>query len=336
MLSRHFLRSKVLQVVYASTIDPVDLNVAEKNFKHHIGRLNDLGTMQLAALLRLAETAATIIDDAKHKYLPSADELSPSLRLPNNLFLRPLAENFDLRHHIAQSNVNWGTVDYDQMFRQAYLALVPMPEYKEYLKSEPTFQNDQQFALKLFKYLMNYEPLRDLIYPQSLLWEDDFDQIAQYNFMMLKALDDTLDAATPIPLVNDDRFAKDEEAFQFADQLLLATLRRREDSEALIRKHLKGWDFERIAGMDILLLDMAVAELTQFPSIPERVTVDEYIELSKDFSTDRSKLFINGILDKLIIELRSAGRIVKAGRGLVDPSLLDDIDEMSSIQPLNP
>ena len=171
---------------------------------------------------------------------------------------------------------------------------------------------------------MNHEPLRDNLVSKSLLWEDDFDQIAQYNFMMLKTLNEELDESTLIPLMHDDRLEKDVEAYEFSRQLLLATLRHTDEVENMIRSHLKGWEFERVAHMDVLLLNMAVAELTSFPSIPERVTVDEYIELSKEFSTERSKLFINGILDKFIIELRSAGRINKTGRGLIDPSFNPD------------
>ena len=173
---------------------------------------------------------------------------------------------------------------------------------------------------------MNDENLLDHIYPQSLWWEDDFDQIAQYNFMMLKALDETMDESTTLPRIYDARNEKDAEAFEFARQLLLVVMRHENDVEGMVRKHLKGWEYERVANMDLLLLNMAIAELTSCPSIPERVTIDEYIELSKEFSTERSKLFINGILDKLIIELRSAGRIVKTGRGLAVPGFEDDED----------
>jgi len=324
MLSRHFLRSKVLQSVYASLADPVDLAVAEKNFKHNIYRLNDLGTYQLSALVHFAEVAGVMIDEAQHKYLPTESERNPNRRLPNNAFLLKMAENYDYRHHCKESNVNWGGVDYDELFRQAYVALVKLPEYTEYLSSEESFAEDQQFAIKLFKFLMNHEPLRDNLVSKSLLWEDDFDQIAQYNFMMLKTLNEELDESTLIPLMHDDRLEKDVEAYEFSRQLLLATLRHTDEVENMIRSHLKGWEFERVAHMDVLLLNMAVAELTSFPSIPERVTVDEYIELSKEFSTERSKLFINGILDKFIIELRSAGRINKTGRGLIDPSFNPD------------
>ena len=327
MLSRHFLRSKVLQTVYAVQADPVELAVAEKNYKHQILRLNDLGTYQISALVHFAEVAETMIDEAQHKYLPTESERNPNRRLPNNVFLRRLADNYDYRHHCKESNVNWGGVEYDEMFRQAYVAFIKLPDYAEYLSSEESFAEDQQFALKLFKYLMNYEPLRDNLFSQSLLWEDDFDQIAQYNFMMLKALDENLDEAAFIPLLHDDRVEKDVEAFEFSRLLLLATLRHTDEVEAMIRSHLKGWEYERVAHMDVLLLNMAVAELTSFPSIPERVTVDEYIELSKEFSTERSKLFINGILDKFIIELRSAGRINKTGRGLYDPSFNPDEED---------
>lgn len=326
MLSRHFLRSKVLQAVYASMIDPVDIPIAERNFKHHINRLNDLGTIQIAALVHLVEVARQIMDEAQHKYLPTEEERNPNLRLPNNTFVNRLADNYDVRHHIEESKVNWSRVEYDEAFRQAYLSITRLAEYKSYLTSAPTFENDQQFALKVFKFLMNHEALRDLVQSQSLLWEDDYDQIAQYNFMMLKGLDNTLDEATLVPLMHDERYDKDVDAFEFAHHLLLVTLRHRDEVEALIRKNLRGWDFDRVANMDVLLLNMAVAELTEFPSIPEGVTVDEYIELSKEFSTERSRLFINGILDKFIIELRSAGRINKSGRGLIDPDLLADLD----------
>ena len=324
MLSRHFLRSKVLQALYAAQVDPVDVVVAEKNFKHHIFRLNDLGTLQIASLVHLVEVAGIMMEEAQHKFLPTDEERPPNRKLAENLFVTRLADTYDLRRHMEESHVNWGGVEYDELFRQAYSSLAKMAEYKAYLATEQTFENDRDFALKLFKYIMNNEVLRDLLCRQSLLWEDDFDQIAQYNFMMMKTLDDTMDEGTPIPLMHDERVEKDVDAFDFARKLLMTTMRHGNEVEPMIRKNLKGWDYDRIANMDVLLLNMAVAELTEFPSIPERVTVDEYIELSKEFSTERSKLFINGILDRFIIELRSAGRINKSGRGLIDPSLLDE------------
>ena len=262
MLSRHFLRSKVLQAVYACYTDPVDIPVAERNFKHIISRFNDLGIIQLSAMVHFAEVAGVMIDEAQHKYLPTEAELNPNRRLPNNLFIQKLAANYDYRHQCGESNVSWGGVEYDEIFRQAYAAFAKLPEYAEYLSSEQTFESDHQFALRIFKYLVNDELLRDSLFPKSLLWEDDFDQIAQYNFMMLKTLDDTLDEATVIPAMTDERIEKDVEAYDFARQLLIVTLRHGKEVEDMIRKRLKGWEFERVAFMDVLLLNMAVAELT--------------------------------------------------------------------------
>lgn len=317
MLSRHFLRTKVLQAIYAVQADPADLAVVEKNYKHNIYRLNDLGIAQLSALVHLVETAEVMVEEAQHKFMPTDSERNPNLRLVNNRFVRRLSDNFDYRRHCDNAHVNWGGVEYDEIFRKAYLGLTKLSIYKEYLSSEDNFAEDQQFALKMFKYLMNDDLFCDSLYRQSLLWEDDFDQIAQYNFMMLKALDESFDESTVIALMHDTRNPKDMEAYEFSRQLLLSTMRHRGESEDLVRKYLKGWDYERVAGMDLLLLNMALAELIECPSIPERVTVDEYVELSKEFSTERSRLFINGILDKLILELRSEGRIKKMGRGLM-------------------
>lgn len=317
MISRHFLRSKVLQIAYAAYVDPTDVVVAERNYKHHIARLNDLGTVQLSVVEHFVEVAATMMEEAKHKYIPTEEDKNPNYRMVNNLFLRRLVNNFDYKQHIKDANVNWGGVEYDEMFRQAYVAWSKMPIYKEYLATEQSFEKDHEYVLKLFKYLMNYSSLCEKIHEQSLFWEDDFDQIAQYNYKMLKAFTEDFDEATVIPLICDPRDESDMEAYEFARTLLLGTLRHRDEVENMIRKYLQGWEYERVAEMDILLLNMAFAELTECPSIPEKVTMDEYIELSKEFSSERSKLFINGILGKFIIELRSAGRINKTGRGLM-------------------
>ena len=137
--------------------------------------------------------------------------------------------------------------------------------------------------------------------------------------MMLKTLnEDNFDEAMIWPVMYDKREEKDEADMNFARQLLRDTVATREEAEDLIKSHLQGWEFERVSKMDILLINMAVAEFTSCPSIPEKVTVDEYIELSKEFSSERSRLFINGILDKIVVELRSKGRINKSGRGLLE------------------
>lgn len=319
MLSRHFLRAKVLQSVYAATLQQEQsVLTIEKNFIHNVTRLNDLSVMQLSMLLELRCIAEQVMEEGKNKFKPTPEERNPNPRIVENVFLCRMADNFEFRKLMEAGNVGWS--DNTNLFRKVYVALRDMDIYKEYLASEATYENDRAFVLKLFKVLINDEALRDTFVERSLLWEDDYDQVAQYNFMMLKGLEDAdFNAAMHWPLLYDEKRGKDADDMEFARHLLKVTLRVREESEALIKKHLQHWDFDRVVQMDVLLINMAVAELTESPSIPERVTVDEYIELSKEFSTDKSKLFINGMLDRILAELRASGRVQKSGRGLFVP-----------------
>lgn len=315
MLSRHYLRCKVLQTVYCGRYEETDTISLSKMFEYHIGRLNELGVLQVALLPRLAEVANEMLEESKGKFLATDEDRNPNFRLVQNEFIRRMADNFDLRKRMDQWAGCWDT--HQNLLREAFVDLRQREEYKAYLDREPSYEDDKEFAVLIFRYLMNREALTTVLGERSLLWEDDFYQIAQYNFMMLKALDaDEFDEAMPWPLMYDPRREKDEEDMNFARQLLRDTLACREDAEQLTRRYLQGWEFERVSRMDTVLINMAVAELTCCPSIPERVTIDEYIELSKEFSSDRSRLFINGILDKMVLELRSQGKINKSGRGL--------------------
>ena len=311
MLSRHFLRSKVLQAIYASRYEEKSVDEVVKRFEYHVQKLNELGVLQVSLLPVFVDVASEVMEEGKKKFRPTEEELNPNLRLVDNEFIRRMADNFELKKAMESWCGCWET--HRDLVREAFLDFRKRKEYKDYIDAEEQgFEVDKNFAILMFRYLMNREALRGVVGERSLLWEDDFDQIAQYNFMMLKTLDEEhFDEGMPWPVMYDKRGGKDEADMDFARGLLRDTMATKEESEELVREHLQGWEFERVASMDILLINMAVAELTSCPTIPERVTVDEYIELSKEFSSERSRLFINGILDKLISELRSRGRISK-------------------------
>lgn len=324
MLSRHFIRAKVLQELYACQYgEKSGVLEADKSLMHNIARLNDLGILQASTIIEFVAAAERVLDEGMQKFMPTEAEKNPDRTLLGNDFVRRMADNFELKKQIERANAHWS--DEQNIFRKAFIAFRELDVYKDYVAGARSFENDRAIALQIFKYMMNDEALRAAIYERSLLWEDDFDQVAQYIFMMLKALDEELmDESMPWPAVYDDRNEEEREAMEFARGLLKESLLTRQQCDEMIKKHLRGWEFERVAPMDVLLLNMAMAELTSCPSIPERVTVNEYIELSKEFSTDRSKLFINGLLDKVIIELRSSGKIVKSGRGLLDLDILEE------------
>lgn len=320
MLSRHFLRSKVLQAIYAGRYEEKNTAEVAKLFEYHIQKLNELGVLQVALLPRFVEVAGEVMEEGKKKFRPTEEDRNPSLRMLDNQFIRRMADNFELKKAMESWCGCWET--HEDLIREAFLEFRKTKEYREYVnegdKETSRFEEDKAFAILLFRYLMNRESLRVVVGERSLLWEDDFDQIAQYNFMMMKTLEEaTFDEAAVWPVMYDKREEKDEADMEFARDLLKNTMDTREESEELVKSHLQGWEFERVSRMDVLLINMAVAELTGCPTIPEKVTVDEYIELSKEFSSERSRLFINGILDKLIAELRSKGRINKSGRGVM-------------------
>lgn len=318
MLSRHFLRSKVLQEIYSCQIEEKDAIQACKDFEYHVGKLNELGVLQVSLMTKVFEMAEVVIEDGRRKFRPTDAEKTPNRKFLGNEFLRRMADNFELRQLTDKWCGCWET--HSDLVREAFIEFRKTDTYCEYLSHPDTdFAQDKELAIMLFRFLMNREAIVAVIAERSLLWEDDFEQIAQYNYMMLKTLDEQhFDEAMQWPVMYDKREEKDEADMEFARQLLTETLAHRAESEEMIKARLQGWEFERVALMDILLIDMAVAEFIACPSIPEKVTIDEYIELSKEFSSERSKLFINGILDKLVLELRSQGKIKKTGRGLLN------------------
>ncbi len=318
MLSRHFLRSKVLQEIYSCQIEEKDAIQACKDFEYHVGKLNELGVLQVSLMTKVFEMAEVVIEEGRRKFRPTDAEKTPNRKFLGNEFLRRMADNFELRQYMEKWGGCWDL--HDDLVREAFIDFRKTDTYCQYLSHpDSDYDKDRELAVALFRFLMNREALVAVMAERSLLWEDDFEQIAQYNFMMLKALDEqSFDEAMPWPVMYDKRVEKDEADVDFARHLLRETLEHRTESDELIKSRLQGWEFERVALMDILLVNMAIAELTGCPSIPEKVTIDEYIELSKEFSSDRSRLFINGILDKLVLELRKQGKINKSGRGLVE------------------
>ena len=326
MLSRHFLRTKVLQYVYANQFGDKDISATEREFEYNIMKLNDLGIIQISMLLEALSLAEKMIQEGSCKFLPTDEDWDIHNYLVDNEFVRRVKNNYELCKHIEHCKFNWDI--HEDFFRKAFLSFRNIAAYRSQLVEEQDYEHGKSEVLQFFRYLVNDEGLRTAIVERSLLWDDDFDQVAQYNFMKMKALSENdFTESSSWPLMYDSREEKDEADMQFARELLHNTLIGREESDRLIKSHLQGWDFDRVAPMDVILINMAIAEITSCPSIPERVTVDECIELSKEFSTDRSKLFINGILDRIIIELRAAGRVNKMGRGLVDMSLNEDGEE---------
>ena len=320
------MRAKALQVIYAAISDDKATEQDIINsYDYNVSHLNDLGPTQLSTLDYFVFTAERVLESEKQKFNPSQKEIDTLDKIVNNLFINRLVSGFEFKQQMNRLHIDWS--NYFDVFHKILNSFKGSRLFTDYAAKESTsFDDDKSMAVNAFKYLMNDDTLRDIIFDRDLMWEDDFDQVAQYVFMMLKELkEEGTNEATRCPQVYDSSNQKDCNDYDFARQLAVDTFKHFDEVEPLIRKHLQNWDMDRVAMMDIILINMAVTEFTCCPSIPERVTVDEYIELSKEFSTEKSKLFINGILDKILIELRVAGRINKNDRGLYDPAIDGDV-----------
>ncbi len=259
-------------------------------------------------------TADRVNEEVKNKFNPSYEELHPSPRFVNIQLIAKLDENYDFRKICEKLVVNWDIHSAD--LHQFYTQVRDAAEYKKLIEGEATFESDKKLAMALFCDLINDSVLRQRILDRDITWEDDYNQIAQYNYLMLKEMSEDWDAATHLPLMNDDMSEKDLDAFDFAKLLVRKTLNDMSDNAALVEKYLDRWDLSRVAVMDLVIINMAITELVACPSIPISVTKNEYVELSHEYSTSKSKLFVNGILDKICTELKREGAIHKVGRGV--------------------
>ena len=320
MLSRHFLRSKVLQTLYSCNVsDGNDIDVVQKNFMHNIESFNRLEINQIYTLVHLRNFAANFIEEGKQKYIPTEADKNPNMRFVDNAFIRQIAENHSFC--LLCNDMKADLVSEDAIFRKLHSTLRENLKYKEYMSAPETdYATDKAFAIEVFKYVVNEQNIIDYFNDESIFWESDYMQTAQLTLNILKKMDESFTAEETFPLIYDSTSQKEADDVDFAKELLNRTLLSWDEHVDIITKNLNGWEYDRVPVIDIILIKMAITEFINCPSIPEPVTIDEYIELSKEFSTDRSKLFINGILDRIQIELRSKGKIQKSGRGLYQPN----------------
>ena len=320
MLSRHFLRSKVLQTLYSCNVsDGNDIDVVQKNFMHNIESFNRLEINQIYTLVHLRNFAANFIEEGKQKFIPTEADKNPNMRFVNNAFIRQIAENHSFC--LLCNDMKADLVSEDAIFRKLHSALRENPKYKEYMSAPETdYATDKAFAIEVFKFLVNDQNIVDFFNDESIFWESDYMQTAQLTLNILKKIDEKWSVDDTLPLIYDSTSQKEADDVDFAKELLNRTLLSWDEHVDIITKNLNGWEYERVPVIDILLIKMAITEFVNCPSIPEPVTIDEYIELSKEFSTDRSKLFINGILDRIQIVMRAKGLIHKSGRGLYQPN----------------
>ncbi|MCX6286074.1 MAG: transcription antitermination factor NusB [Bacteroidetes bacterium] len=319
MLGRRHYRVKVLQALYAffQGGEP-RMEIAEKNLLKSIEMVYQLFSLQFSFLFELMHFYEYRMEESKNKFLPTVDELNPSLKLLNNRFLKILLENQPLKKQIERYSISW--TEEQELVRKTNMKLKASKDLQAYLNSgENSFEEDRNYLIKLFrKNVANNSDLRSFCEERSIHWHDDFDVASGYAIKALMILPEHFkNKEDIIYLFTKDNEDEAAESNEFITQLFRLTIVHSEEFEKLISARSKNWELERIALTDIIILKMALAEVLYFPYIPVKVSLNEYIEISKHFSTQKSKQFINGILDKLAADLKEQDLIKKSGRGLI-------------------
>ncbi|MFH0999898.1 MAG: transcription antitermination factor NusB [Bacteroidota bacterium] len=320
MLSRRHIRIKVLQALYAYTqLDTQNLVLAEKQLLKHFEKVYDLFIYQLSLLVEIRVFAEDRMVDAKKKYFPTQEELNPNEKFIRNAFLIQLSENKDLIKKTEALHINWKTET--ELIRKLYQQIRDSESYKTYLNnSESNFKTDKILIEKLVdEILIPNEALHYYFEELHLNWTDDYYLAAQLVLVFISSSKQNWNSTKELPKLFKDEMDKDgSEDLEFAKILFRKTITNSSTYLELIKPRMVNWEIDRVALIDLIILKMSLVELTEMPSIPIKVTMNEYIEISKYFSTPKSKIFINGILDNLIIELKSSGKLIKTGRGLIE------------------
>ncbi|MFC2101794.1 transcription antitermination factor NusB [Bacteroidota bacterium] len=319
MLGRRHFRIKVLQGLYAyfQGGEP-RMEIAEKHLLTSIDKLTELYYIQFSFFLEVMDFYIRRMEEAKNKFLPTYEELNPVAKFINNQVVAKFRENEDLISACKNYKISW-TEEQDSV-RKVYQRIREDKEHRDYLYSGvSSFKEDQEFVVKILKkFILRSPELHYFCEERSIHWVDDFEVAAAFVLKTVRLIKPEFSSTTPLPslLIKDPEFDVKEE-HQFIVELFRKTIIHSDEFEERIKGRLKNWELDRIALTDIILIKMALVEFLYFPTIPVKVTLNEYIELSKHFSTAKSKLFINGILDKMVSDLIEEDKIEKSGRGLI-------------------
>jgi N utilization substance protein B len=315
MLNRRHLRIKVLQALYAYfQADEDSLKKTENELMQSVERIYDLYIYLLLTFGELKQIAEHRMEENKKKIRPTEEELNPNRKFVDSKVIEKLESSFTLREASETRSVNWLGDENHEMFRKIYLQMREEETYLSFMSNGQTgFDEDVNFAIQLFKMDIANSPLLYHFFEEkSIHWLDDIDLACQMVIKSIKSMEEESNFRV-MPLYKDQ-----EDEQEFVRSLLRKTVSMDSENLALIDDLTKNWELERIAKMDIILMKMAITELQIFKNIPTKVTLNEYIEISKFYSTPKSHGFINGVLDNAVERLQKDGKIAKMGRGLMD------------------
>lgn len=308
MINRVLIRLKVIQVVYAYYQNGgKNVEAAEKELFYSLSKAYDLYNYLLLLMIEITRFADRRIDNRRHKLRPTYEDLNPNTRFIDNAFMAQLTANKQIEEFCKNQKRTWD--DEGDFVKRLFGQIESSGIYQEYMAKETlTYEDDRELWRKLYRtFIAQNDEIDELLEEQSLYWNDDKSIVDTFVLKTIKRFEPEKGADQDLlPEYRDDA---DKE---FARKLFRNAINNAEAYRSLMEQNTKNWDMERLAFMDILIMQVALAEILSFPSIPTSVSLNEYVEVAKMYSTPKSGSFINGMLDTIVNQLKKENKLNKA------------------------
>ena len=307
MINLALLRVKIVQILYSYYKgDGKSLPLAEKELYHSIEKTYDLYYHLMQLAIEITHFAADRIENKRNKLRPTEEDLNPNTRFIDNKFIAQLQDNVQFNEYLAEKKLTW--VNDSEIVRILFEQISATDFYNDYMEAEVSdYTADKDIWRKIFKkVILQSQSLDESIEDQNIYWTDDVEMVISFIIKTIKRFDEANGAMQPLlPMFKDDEDA------DFARKLLYSVFSQGKTLREMIDANTRNWDLDRIAFMDIVIMEVALAELIDFPTIPVNVTLNEYIEIAKNYSTEKSGNFINGVLDNIVGQLKKENKLIK-------------------------
>jgi N utilization substance protein B len=318
MLTRRFLRVKAFKILFSYAYSDNDsLLHAEKDLRASLEKTYDLYHYLLSAIVAVADYAEERIEIGLRKFKPSEAEVNPNKKFINNEIIEILRKNTALQKHNAKQHLNWR--EHADVIKQIYTSMTERPYYENYmLSTKNSFNEGLRFVEEFFRNeFENNELVESVIEEMNAYWANDIGFVLISIIRTINSLRQERDEENMLmPMF---RASADEE---YVFGLLRYSLEHFKEYSQRAHQYVQNWESDRIAFVDMALIVMGISEAIAFPSIPVKVTINEYVEISKYYSTRNSHIFVNGVLDKVLQNLLHEGIIKKSGRGLIEETII--------------
>lgn len=319
MLNRRILRLKAFKVLYSSVLsDNMSLTQAQSQLDLSCEATRDLYVYMLGIVSPLTKLAQERIDAAKSKFNPTEEELNPNTKFADNALAKLLDEDVDFQKVFKKKKFSWE--QYDLFLKKVLTSIQSKEYYAEYMASgKPSLSEDCKLFTRIFEEeFVDSEELEQILEDKSLYWNDDLAYSLTWCCKTLKNLAKGENWSL-LPLYQSEMIAGEgvESDLAFVRKLLQSSFTGYERYSAMVSEAVTGWEKDRLFSTDMVLIVMGLAEAASFPTIPVKVTMNEYVEISKFYGTPKSRAFVNGLLDKLIQKLADEGQVKKEGKGLM-------------------